>query len=541
MPGRGQQLALERELARERVAGRRPPPGTCPSPPARPPRRADRGPGPSLRRLPGARLTTTRRSGHSRPAALDRRADPIARVAAPAAPGRPVSVSDGSPRPTYASTVTRCPPTPSTVTPKTRPYMARTLRPATPRDRDPGHRRVEPALRAALVASPRCPTVRLEPGTRADRRPRRGSLARGLEELGEATWREALDWLYGEAMRAPDARRHLPGGARARSSGRPARPAAAPDVARRHRRDVLAEFRERVAPATYNAQHPGSFSYFTPPPLPDVDRRRGRSRQWIQPGRRRVARRPDRRRSWRRRSPAGSATSSGSARRLGASSPRGGVMANIMALTVARDVWLAEAPRARRRHRGARSSRTCASTSATRRTSRSRAALDMLGFPEDTLRVLAVATSGSGCSAGPVAARDRRGPRRRAARRSRSPPSPARRTPARSTTCRGSPTSPSASRSGCTSTRRTGAPRACRRATPTACPGLERADSRHGRSAQVVLPGLRHRRAGRAPPRGPARTRSTRAPEYYRVAPAPRTSRCTGTSTRSRARAGSAR
>ena len=32
--------------------------------------------------------------------------------------------------------------------------------------------------------------------------------------------------------------------------------------------DVLAEFRERIAPATFNAQHPGSFSYFTPPPLP---------------------------------------------------------------------------------------------------------------------------------------------------------------------------------------------------------------------------------------------------------------------------------
>ena len=24
-----------------------------------------------------------------------------------------------------------------------------------------------------------------------------------LEELGERTWREALDWLYGEAMRRP--------------------------------------------------------------------------------------------------------------------------------------------------------------------------------------------------------------------------------------------------------------------------------------------------------------------------------------------------
>ena len=31
--------------------------------------------------------------------------------------------------------------------------------------------------------------------------------------------------------------------------------------------EVLAEFRERVAPMTFNAQHPAAFSYFTPPPL----------------------------------------------------------------------------------------------------------------------------------------------------------------------------------------------------------------------------------------------------------------------------------
>ena len=31
---------------------------------------------------------------------------------------------------------------------------------------------------------------------------------------------------------------------------------------------MLAEFRERLAPYQFNAQHPGSFTYFTPPPLP---------------------------------------------------------------------------------------------------------------------------------------------------------------------------------------------------------------------------------------------------------------------------------
>ena len=79
-------------------------------------------PGPSFRRLPGARLTTTRRNGHSSPAPST--AGRIRSVASrTAAPGSPVRVSDGSPRPTWASTVTRWPPTPSTVTPSTRPYM----------------------------------------------------------------------------------------------------------------------------------------------------------------------------------------------------------------------------------------------------------------------------------------------------------------------------------------------------------------------------------------------------------------------------------
>ena len=53
--------------------------------------------------------------------ALDRRSDPIARVLH-ARPGSPVRVSDGSPRPTCASTATRWPRTPTTVTPLTRPY-----------------------------------------------------------------------------------------------------------------------------------------------------------------------------------------------------------------------------------------------------------------------------------------------------------------------------------------------------------------------------------------------------------------------------------
>ena len=113
---------------------------------------------------------------------------------------------------------------------------------------------------------------------------------------------------------------------------------------------------------------------------------------------------------------------------------------------------------------------------AIRPTSRSRAALGVLGFPDETLRVLP-----SDDRFRLEAASGRRGDRRRTGRpgspRSRSRPSPVRRTPARSTTFPGSPTSPSARASGSTSTRPTAAPRACRTATPIACPGLERADS----------------------------------------------------------------
>ena len=70
--------------------------------------------------------------------------------------------------------------------------------------------------------------------------------------------------------------------------------------------------------------------------------------------------------------------------------------------------------------------------------------------------------------------------------------------------------------------------------------GLERADSRHDRPAQVVLPALRHRRAVGEAPGGPA----AHVPPGTRVLPgrgSRRISRCTGTSSRSRARGGSAR
>ena len=84
-----------------------------------------------------------------------------------------------------------------------------------------------------------------------------------LERLGAAAWAVCLDYLYQESLRRPigpdtypEMRRRLfPSGAPAPAPSGPL-PSA----------DVLDEFR-RIAPLQYNAHHPRSFSYFTPPPL----------------------------------------------------------------------------------------------------------------------------------------------------------------------------------------------------------------------------------------------------------------------------------
>ncbi|MEX2184104.1 MAG: pyridoxal-dependent decarboxylase [Chloroflexota bacterium] len=89
-----------------------------------------------------------------------------------------------------------------------------------------------------------------------------------LERLGAATWDAALDYLYGQAMdRAmgdasayPEARRRY----YAPSSGLPAPAPDQPSPAA----DVIAEFSDRLAGGLMNSQHPRQFGYFTPPPLP---------------------------------------------------------------------------------------------------------------------------------------------------------------------------------------------------------------------------------------------------------------------------------
>ncbi|HEY8019148.1 MAG TPA: pyridoxal-dependent decarboxylase [Actinomycetota bacterium] len=204
-----------------------------------------------------------------------------------------------------------------------------------------------------------------------------------LEELGESTWRAALDWLYGEALRRPMHANTYPE-AREAFFGPTGRPAPAP-VSPSAWDDVLGEFRTRVAPATYNAQHPGSFSYFTPPPLPSSIAGEVLA-QWIHQGvdvwhagpigtfveeevtawlRELVGIGDD---GW------GVLTS-------------GGVMANIMAMTVARDVWLPTIRGTVGTPRGGAldGARVYVSDQAHFSISR---ALGVLGFPDETLRVL---------------------------------------------------------------------------------------------------------------------------------------------------------
>ncbi|MEO8291801.1 MAG: pyridoxal-dependent decarboxylase [Actinomycetota bacterium] len=204
-----------------------------------------------------------------------------------------------------------------------------------------------------------------------------------LERLGEATWREALDWLYGVAMRRPMPPDTYPE-ARARYFGPGGLPASAPsDPATSD--EVLAEFRERIAPFTYNAQHPGSFSYFTPPPLPASIAGEVLG-QWIHQG-------VD---VWHA-GPIGAFVEEEVTtwlRDLCGIGPdgwgiltSGGVMANIMALTVARDVHLTRLRGSDTAPRGAglEGVRVYASDQAHFSIAR---ALDVLGFPPDTLRIL---------------------------------------------------------------------------------------------------------------------------------------------------------
>jgi glutamate/tyrosine decarboxylase-like PLP-dependent enzyme len=205
-----------------------------------------------------------------------------------------------------------------------------------------------------------------------------------LEALGDETLRTALDWLRDTAMHRPVGGDTYPQ-ARERFFGGGLGPTAAPAAPIKWS-EVLEEFRLRVGPNTFNAQHPGSFSYFTPPPLA-MSIAGETLAQWTNQGVDIFAAGPvgafveEEVVSWLRDLIGfdddgwGVLTS-------------GGVMANIMAMAIARDVHLMqmrgfdEPPRGR----DLEGIRVYASDQAHFSIGRG---LDLLGFPEQTLRIVA--------------------------------------------------------------------------------------------------------------------------------------------------------
>jgi aromatic-L-amino-acid decarboxylase len=204
-----------------------------------------------------------------------------------------------------------------------------------------------------------------------------------IERLGADAWTAALDYLYGETQRRPLGPETYPElreaffGPNSAPAPAPALPTPSPEL--------LAAFRDRLAAHQFNSQHPRQFSYFTPPPLP-LSIVGELLAQWINQG---VDIGPS--------SPTATLVEEEVVRWLcdlvgyGPDAfgvlTSGGVMANLMALTVARDIGLArmlgltEPPRGR----ALEGVRVYASDQAHFSVARS---LDMLGFPAETLRIV---------------------------------------------------------------------------------------------------------------------------------------------------------
>ncbi|MDX6567413.1 MAG: L-2,4-diaminobutyrate decarboxylase, partial [Gaiellales bacterium] len=87
-----------------------------------------------------------------------------------------------------------------------------------------------------------------------------------LRQAGAATWEAALDYLYDHAFERAMGEPVEHDALRALFFGPTGGPSPAPDAPARLDA-VLAEFRDRVAAHTVSAYHPRSFGYFTPPPL----------------------------------------------------------------------------------------------------------------------------------------------------------------------------------------------------------------------------------------------------------------------------------
>ena len=206
-----------------------------------------------------------------------------------------------------------------------------------------------------------------------------------LRDLGMRTWEQALDYLYGvavqRAMGDPASYEEVRRRFYAPSGGGPAALPGGPMRAE----DLLAEWGERLAGGLMNSQHPRQFGYFTPPPLPMSivgELLAQVANQGID--------------VWHA-GPAAAFVEEEVVRWLceliGYGEPAfgvltsGGVMANFMAMTLARDLHLGRGLGLDGPPRGARLEGARVYTSDQSHFSVARA-LDELGFPPDTLVVL---------------------------------------------------------------------------------------------------------------------------------------------------------
>jgi aromatic-L-amino-acid decarboxylase len=204
-----------------------------------------------------------------------------------------------------------------------------------------------------------------------------------LERLGAAAWKAALDYHYNEAMRRPVGADTYPE-MRRRLFGESAMPAPAPEHPTPSA-EVIDEFTRRLAPYQFNASHLRAFSYFTPPVLP-LSIVGELLAQWINQG-------VD---VWHAGPSAALVEEEVIAWLRGVVGygegsfgllTSGGVMANLIGMTVARDIHLRKLLGLARAPRGRELDGVRVYASDQTHFSIARA-LDVLGFPADTLHVI---------------------------------------------------------------------------------------------------------------------------------------------------------
>lgn len=205
-----------------------------------------------------------------------------------------------------------------------------------------------------------------------------------MERLGADTWAAALDFLYDHAANRAMGDPAPYAALRASFFGTTGAPASAP-AAPTPVAAILGEFRDRLSAGQMNSQHPRQFGYFTPPPLPASmmgELLAQMTNQGVD--------------VWHA-GPLATFVEEEVVRWLcdlvgfGRSSfgllTSGGVMANIMAMTLARDVHLGQILGAGRAPRGSMLEGVRVYTSDQTHFSIGRA-LDILGFPPETLVVI---------------------------------------------------------------------------------------------------------------------------------------------------------